>query len=88
MTVQERIIVAVRWGVRGVGLLLLGLILAFAVGEGVPNPFRQPATVNLLSSALLAMVAGLLIAWKWEGIGGCLILGGWGYSRSSTAACN
>jgi len=32
--------------------------------------------VNLLSVALLTMVVGLILAWKWEGIGGLLILGG------------
>ena len=32
--------------------------------------------VNLLFAAMLTMMVGLVIAWKWEGIGGLLIPGG------------
>ena len=32
--------------------------------------------MNLLFVAMLTMVAGLIAAWKWERIGGLLILGG------------
>lgn len=32
--------------------------------------------MNVLFAAMLTMLVGLGIAWKWEGIGGLLILGG------------
>ena len=69
---SERLTVAVlRWTARVVGVALLGLIVAFAIGEGVPNPLRGSLRENLLTAGLLTMVA-----WKWEGIGSLLILGG------------
>jgi hypothetical protein len=58
--------------------LVLLRVAAFAVGEGVPNPLAQPLAVNLLLATMLAMVVGLIVAWKWESIGGILILGGFG----------
>lgn len=42
----------------------------------MPNSINQPLNVNLLSVAMLAMVIGLAVAWKWEGVGGILILSG------------
>jgi NADH:ubiquinone oxidoreductase subunit 2 (subunit N) len=59
-----------------VGTAILALIVAFAVGEGLPNPLNQPLDVILLSVAMLTMVVGLVMAWRWERIGGLLVLGG------------
>jgi hypothetical protein len=61
-----------------VGTAILALAVAIAIGEGVPNPLAQPVEVNLLSVALLTMMVGLIVAWRWEGIGGLLVLGGFG----------
>jgi hypothetical protein len=52
------------------------LIAILAIGEGGPNPLQVSLRENLLGSALLAMLIGQIVAWKWEGIGGLLILGG------------
>jgi len=77
---DERLVVTVaRWTARLVSVALLALLVAFAVGEGLPNPLGQPIVVNLLSVAMLTMMVGLIIAWKWEGVGGLLILGGFGF---------
>jgi hypothetical protein len=74
---QQRILTVARWTTRVVGTAILALIVAIAVGEGLPNPLnQQPLAVNLLFAAMLAMVVGLATAWKWERIGGLLILGG------------
>lgn len=73
---REQTMTVVRWTARTLGTLVLGLLVVLAIGEGVPNPCTQPLSVNLLSLGLLTMVAGLLVAWRWEGIGGSLILGG------------
>ena len=64
------------WTARIVGSLILLLILAFAIGEGVPNPLHGLVRRNPLTFALVTMMVGLVLAWKWEGIGGLLILGG------------
>ncbi len=74
---HERLMVTVvRWTARTIGIALLGLIVAFAIGEGVPNPLRGSVPENLLTIGLLTMIAGQILAWKWEGIGSLLILGG------------
>ena len=65
-----------RWITRILGTAILLLIAAFAIGEGVPNPLAQPLRVNLLFAAMLLMIAGQILAWKWERLGGLLILGG------------
>lgn len=69
-------VTALRWTARIVGTAILVLIAAIAIGEGVPNLLAQPLPVNLLFVAMLTMVVGLIAAWKWEGIGGLLTLGG------------
>ncbi len=57
------------------GTALLALIVCFAIGEGVPNPLRGSLPEILCHVAMLSMIAGQLVAWKWEGIGGGLIVG-------------
>ncbi len=77
MVINERHILPVlRWIARILGTAILVLILAFAVGEGLPSPLAQPLDVNLLFAAMLTMMVGQILAWKWEKIGGLLILGG------------
>ena len=76
---KSKLLTVARWTARVVGTVILALIVTIAVGEGLPNPLNQPLVVNLLSVAMLAMVVGLAVAWKWEGVGGILILGGWAF---------
>ena len=39
------------------------------------SPFAK-TNENLLTAALLTMLVGLVVAWRWECVGGLLILGG------------
>jgi uncharacterized membrane protein YdbT with pleckstrin-like domain len=56
--------------------ILLLLIIMFFIGEGSPD-IKQLTTIELiLLAAVLAMILGEIIAWKWEGAGGVCILGG------------
>ena len=74
---NERLILTMlRWTARVVGIALLILIATFAVGEGVPNPLAMSVLENLLTIGILTMLVGQLLAWKWEGLGGLLIVGG------------
>ena len=70
------ILTVARWTARVIGTLLLLLIAVFAIGEGMPNPLTLNSRENLLSVALLTMIVGQIAAFKWEGIGGLLILSG------------
>ena len=44
------------WLVKGAGLVLLGLVLVIAIGEGPPNPFK-------LSLRELALMVSLLVSY-------------------------
>jgi hypothetical protein len=66
---------ALRWSPRIIGVLLLLVIAQIAIGEGVPNPLHGSLPENLLTLAFAAMIVGQIAAWKWEGVGGLLILG-------------
>jgi hypothetical protein len=61
---------------RTMGTALVVLVAAFAIGEGVPNPLHGSMAVNLCHLAMLSMLVGQIVAWRWEGVGGPLILGG------------
>ena len=74
MNVPIQLLAIMRWTARVIGCLVVLLVLAIAIGEGVPNPMRQPAVVNASLAALIVMLIGQLLAWKHEGIGGALIL--------------
>ncbi|MGA2258600.1 MAG: hypothetical protein ABSG53_28375 [Thermoguttaceae bacterium] len=70
------ILTVARWTARIIGTLLLLLIAVFAIGEGMPNPLSLSIRELLLFAALATMIVGLVFAFRWEGIGGLLILGG------------
>jgi hypothetical protein len=72
---ERQVVTVVGWTARAVGVALLGLFVAFAIGEGGPNPLHVSLRENLLGIGILTMIIGQLAAWKWEGIGGLLILG-------------
>ena len=80
MAINERQILTVaRWTTRVIGTLILLLIAVFAIGEGLPNPLSLSPREILLSIALATMLVGQIAAWKWEGVGGVLILGGFAF---------
>ena len=68
---------ACRWTARIVGAILVVLLVVIAIGEGMPNPFAQPASVQLGFLALAMMMIGILAGWRWELAGGILSLAGW-----------
>ncbi|MGD0651665.1 MAG: hypothetical protein ABSA97_11100 [Verrucomicrobiia bacterium] len=42
----------------------------------MPNPLKLSLVEQLLSLSLGLTLLGLVVAWKWEGIGGAFVLGG------------
>jgi len=68
---------ACRWTARILGTLLVLMIVVIAIGEGMPNPFTQPITVQVGFLALALVMIGILGAWRWELAGGTLSLVGW-----------
>lgn len=69
-------LVVLRWAARITGLLLVGLVITFAVGEGPPNVFRQPLPVTVEFIGMGLMLAGFLIGWRWEAMGGATSIAG------------
>lgn len=76
MSAARQAAVIGRWTARIAGTLMALFFLAFFVGEGFPNIFRLPWRESLSVLALSAVVVGLLLAWKWEGLGGAVALAG------------
>ena len=68
---------ACRWTARILGTLLVLTIVIIAIGEGMPNPFAQPMTVQVGFLALALVMIGILGGWRWELAGGTLSLFGW-----------
>jgi len=66
-----------RWIGRSMGLVLVGLTLLIAIGEGMPNPFTQPFVIQIGFLALAMVLLGILLAWRWELPGAILSLAGW-----------
>jgi hypothetical protein len=56
--------------------LMLGLVIAFATGEGIPNVFKQPPRVQVEFAAVGLIIVGLVVGWRWEAIGGATTIAG------------
>ncbi|MFC2029500.1 hypothetical protein ACFLWA_02085 [Chloroflexota bacterium] len=70
---------AMRWAARIVGLVAAGLFVAFLLVSGprvLPAlSWTSPQGIPLLFVLLIAL-AGVLIAWRWELVGGLLAVAG------------
>jgi hypothetical protein len=65
----------VHWSARVTSLLLFGLVIVIFIGHGgPPNILRQPPPVQLEFAALGLMLAGLVLGWMREGLGGLVVL--------------
>src|SRR5271157_432992 len=71
-----RVAVAGRWTALIVGTLLFLLFLAFFFGEGPPHLSSLTSTERVQFLCIAALFLGLMIAWKWEGLGGLLTVAG------------
>jgi hypothetical protein len=52
------------------------VVVVFVVGEGLPNLSQLPVADLLLTLAFLAMLAGVVLGWRWEAAGGVVALVG------------
>ncbi|MGD8623089.1 MAG: hypothetical protein PVF47_13210 [Anaerolineae bacterium] len=67
-----------RWTARLMALVATGLFVWFVVefgGEVLTNLSWGPQGIPLLAGILVALV-GLLLAWRWEMVGGLMAMGG------------
>jgi uncharacterized membrane protein YhdT len=75
---DSMMITLMRWLARLVGALMVVLFVVFFVGESLGGDAPGHLTLGewLEMAALLIMLAGALLAWRWEAVGGALSLGG------------
>ena len=73
---EKSIISTLRFFAHLFSVLLIFVVVLIAIGEGFLRFSHFDMMEVLLSISLLTMLAGLLLAWKWEGIGGTLIITG------------
>ena len=71
---EKTIISTIRYLAHLFSVLLIFVVVLLALGEGFPSPSDLTSSGLMLTLSLLVMLAGLLSSWKWEGIGGTLII--------------
>ncbi len=65
----------IKWVARVAGLVVVLLFSLLFVGDMFPLFLFQTDPLHM--TALVTMLLGLLLAWRWEAIGAALILGGY-----------
>jgi hypothetical protein len=74
MTTQFALLHTLRWSARILSLLAVGVVLLFAIGEGL-NLSRFTATELVLFAFFpVGVCLGMVLAWRWEGLGGGITL--------------
>ena len=77
-TDYERIVLrSLRATARFLGSVLFLMIIMFAIGEGIPNPFALSLAEAITFFSFIIMLGGLILAWRMEGIGGLVVLFGY-----------
>ena len=64
-----------RWLARTLGGLMVAVLAVFAAGEGL-HPLLMSHTEMLMLVALFVALAGLVLGWRHEGLGGALSVAG------------
>ncbi|MEE9554127.1 MAG: hypothetical protein V3W18_07480 [candidate division Zixibacteria bacterium] len=68
---------SLRATARFLGSVLFLMIIMFAFGEGIPNPFALSFAEAITFFSFVIMLGGLIAAWRYEGIGGLIVLVGY-----------
>lgn len=69
-------VVTCRWTARTISIPLFVLLVLVTLGDGVPNLLTASSREKLFVVIALMMLFGVVLAWKWEGVGSLLILVG------------
>ena len=65
-----------RWTACILGTLMFLLFLVFFFGEGPPHLSSLTSTERLQFLCMATLFLGLVVAWKWEGLGGFVTVAG------------
>ena len=72
---SKAMIVALSWLARLLALAVAGLILAIFIGEGF-HPAKLKTRDWILMVPFFVTWLGLVTGWRWEGLGGSLVVAG------------
>jgi hypothetical protein len=61
---------ALRWSARVSSILVAGIVLLFAFGEGLDLSHFTGRELVLFVFFPLGVCLGMVVAWRWEGLGG------------------
>jgi hypothetical protein len=75
--VEKNSVVVIRWIARMWGSAIVALVVLFAVMHAVSPDAPPPTTSEWVGLAFFPMgvCAGLVLAWRWEGLGGGISVG-------------
>ena len=71
---EKTILSSLRFLAHLFSVLLIFVVVLLVLGERFPSLSKPSANELLLTVSLLVLLIGLFAAWKWEGIGGTLII--------------
>lgn len=71
---EQTFVSIIRFFAHLFSVLLIFVVILLTIGETFPNLSNITSRELLLTFSLLIMLIGLFAAWKWEGIGGGLII--------------
>jgi hypothetical protein len=72
---EEHPLVWFRWLVRALAAGIVVMAFSFLIGEGGFHPFLRPADETVLMVLFWAAIAGLVLGWWSEWIGGLVTVG-------------
>jgi len=67
---QPVLLCALRWTARVMSVLMAGVVLLFAVGEGLNLSHFNGRELVLFVFFPAGVCLGMVLAWRWEGLGG------------------
>ncbi len=70
MTEKSVSLCALRWSARVLSIIAVGIVLLFAFGEGLNLSQFTPRELLLFVFFPLGVCLGMVLAWRWEGLGG------------------
>jgi len=63
-----------RWAARVLGTLWCGLVVVFAIGEGMPSPSALPLPEQVAMAAAGLWILGCVMGWRWDAAAAAVIL--------------
>jgi hypothetical protein len=72
---SDRFGTGLRWAARLLATAVVALAVLFLVGMGGFNPMQMNLQEAVLMVLFWTAILGLLVGWRWEGVGGALTVG-------------